>query len=663
MSHLHIEANRTASPGIKQVAFDHKCQVIPEGDCAELRKLLSFHPTRAQSPPIVGSSRPTSLIARAISPQLARAKSPNLKKGAAGLGNAAPSASTSWRTRLASWGSASGGADPSKSSNSIDGNVSAAFAPPAPSTTDSHGPRLVAPVASRGAPSLPIPFNDDDDDQSVEISPSNESVIDFDDVDAEFQHAVSGAAMRQQHHTPIASVEPTPSPTIQPPRSASPFVRSVSELRHQRPMSGGRPKSCLIRSSTPQAPGPPRLMGDGMSPLRATRSHDRDGGFAQRRRADGVPVVCSSSPLSSPHDEQGAPSWASKAEGSRPAKPQPPTQPSDVSEKPKLSRWRRFRRTASEEASRFEHSSSATATTSEMRLDDAGIKRQIQAGRWPFEAPLNAECSCKNCQDSIEVGLASNYEPRWTRAARIRWLEGQEDAAVRSKQGQLALPRSTSRTAIQADEMAQLHNETVHPLTAAELAAQEPASPLVEPADPVACTAKPLPPPPPNPTGLQDGDDTLRREILARRQKAARQSPVLRHGARSMMRQIEEAERREQEAARARSVSREGHRESGAGSGRSSPLASPAMSPSTPSTSHTVSTPPPECASSGSYFDARPAPPERVRSPLIPADAALKSRYVRPIATDGAEASTLSLAGVAQSLEALASPASSPACQ
>ncbi|CDR99539.1 uncharacterized protein SPSC_06081 [Sporisorium scitamineum] len=679
MSHSHTERSRTASPGIKQVAFNHKCQVIPEGDCAELRKLLSLNPTRAQSPPIVGSSRPSSFIARAISPQLVRAKSPNLKK-LSGLGNAAPAAFTSWRTRLASWGSGNGSAGSSAeisnhSNNSVDGNISAAFGPSAPSTSSndittnsSDGPRLVAPIAARGTPSLMIPFNDDD--ESVEISPSNESVIDFDDVDAEFQHAVSGAA-RRQSITYATSIQASPSPTLEPPRSASPVIRSasplvrsaspfvcsVSELRYQRPMSGGRPKSCLVRSSTPQAPGPPRLMDDGMSPLRATRSHDRDGCFPQRRRADGVPVVCSS-PLSSPRDEQGAPGCSTIAGGSRSAKHQTP-----VTEKPKLSRWRRFRRTASKDAPGFEPSSSTTSW-SEMRLDDPSIKRQIQAGRWPFEAPLNTECSCKNCQDRIEVGLASNYEPRWTRAARIRWLEGQQEAASQTKGtgsssagAGLNLPRSTSRTAIQADEVAQLHNETVHPMTAAELA-HEPASPAVEQSDPLPLTVKP-----PNPTGLEEGDDTLRREILARRQKAARQSPVLRHGARSMMRQIEEAERREKEAARARSVSREGHRESRAGSGRSSPSVSPAMSPSTPSTSHTVSTPPQDspAAASSSYFDPCPAPPERVRSPLIPAGVALKSRYLNPIATDVADSPTMTLAGVAQSLEALASPAASPA--
>ncbi|TKY86277.1 hypothetical protein EX895_005102 [Sporisorium graminicola] len=682
MSHLHFERTRTASPGLKQVAFDHKCQVIPEGDCAELRNLLSLNPSRAQSPPILGSSRPSSFIARAISPQLVRAKSPNLKK-ATGLGHAPPSAVTSWRTRLASWGSGSGGGENSSQPNSIDGNISAAFGPSAPShssnddtsssgnnqSSSDDGPRLVAPIAARGTPSLMIPFNDDD--ESVDISPSNESVIDFDDVDAEFQHAVSGKAMLR-NHTPVSSIQASPSPTLQPPRSASPFVRSTSpfvrsnsELRYQRPMPGGRRKSCLVRSSTPQAPGPPRLIDDGMSPLRATRSHDRDDSFPQRRRADGVPVVCSS-PLSPTHEQHGPAASAPAAEGSRSAKHQ--LQGLVGSEKSKLSRWRRFRRTASEDAPRVE-SSSSTATTSEMRLDDAGIKRQIQAGRWPFEAPLNAECSCKNCQDRIEVGLASNYEPRWTRAARIRWLEGQGEAALPSKQGasgsKLHLPRSAGRTAIQADEMAQLHNETVHPQTAAELAAHEPASPSAEKGNLVAWEAKL-----PNPTGLEEGDDTLRREILARREQAARQSPVLRHGARSMMRQIEEAERREQEAARARSASREGHRESGAGSGRTSPatLTSPAMSPSTPSTSHTVSTPPQEpqaegqstAASVSSYFDPRPAPPERVRSPLIPADMASTSRYVRPIATDVADPSSLSLASVAQSLEALASPASSP---
>lgn len=226
-------------------------------------------------------------------------------------------------------------------------------------------------------------------------------------------------------------------------------------------------------------------------------------------------------------------------------------------------------------------------------MDDVAIKREIQAGRWPFEAPLNAECSCKNCQDKIEVGLASDYEPKWTRAARIRWLEAQEDAAARSQGNASAsgskLPRSGSRTAIQADEVGQLHKETVHPMTAAELA-QEPTSATVEQgqADCITAAAETISVAvkPPNATGLEEGDDTLRREIIARRQRMARQSPVMRYGARSMMRQIQEAERREEEAARDRARSRA----CGSGSGRSSP-ASRAMSPSRPST--------PECGSVG----------------------------------------------------------------
>lgn len=311
-------------------------------------------------------------------------------------------------------------------------------------------------------------------------------------------------------------------------------------------------------------------------------------------------------------------------------------------------------------------------------MDDVAIKREIQAGRWPFEVPLNVECSCKDCQDKIEVGLASNYEPKWTRAARIRWLEAQEEAAAQSRGNALfiasaqpsRLPRSASRMAIQADEMAQLHNETVHPMTSAELEA-EPTSPTTEQgAAGLTATAEEaigLGGKPPNPTGLEEGDDTLRREIIARRQKMARQSPGLRHGARSMMRQIEEAERREQEAARSRSQSREGHRNSGGGtgpgtgSGRCSP-ASPSMSPSLPSTPDAVSTTSHEPgsdarAAASSYFELS-APPERVRSPLIPADVVCKARYAKQ---DVVDPSALSMANVASSLEVLVSPTASPA--
>ncbi|SPO27254.1 uncharacterized protein UTRI_10371 [Ustilago trichophora] len=652
MSELPLEIARTASPAsAKQVAFDHKCQVIPEGDCAELKKLLSLCPTRAQSPPIVGpSSRPGGMIARAISPQFARAKSPTLKK-ATGLGNAAPNTSTSWKNRLTSWGS--------MDKSSIAGSLSAAFAPPP--QPSSAGPRLVAPVPARGTASPMIPSSDDDD--SVEISPSNESIISFEDIDAEFQHAVSGVAMHQ-HHAPVATVLAGPS-LYQPPRPPSSFSRSISELHPHRPLSGGRPKSCLVRSKTPQAPGPPLLLGDGTGPLRATRSHDRESCLVgSRRRADGVPVVCPS-PLSSPEEERGPMNWGAEASGSRGANShKPAAAPSEKSSK--LSRWRRFRRAASEESSQRYEPSSSSSSMMAPHMDDVAIKRQIQAGRWPFEAPLNAECSCKNCQDKIEVGLASDYEPKWTRAARIRWLEAQEDAAAPSQGNGSAsgskLPRSASRTAIQADEVAQLHNETVHPMTAAELA-EEPTSPTVEQGEPGSITAAAgtisLAVKPPNPTGLEEGDDTLRREIIARRQRMARQSPVMRYGARSMMRQIEEAERREEEAARDRARSRA----CGSGSGRSSP-ASPAMSPSQPSTpeSGSVSTTPQERIAEGqaatsSYFELQ-APPQRVRSPLIPADVGSQPRYARPVATD---ATTLSMGSVARSLEALASPAGSSA--
>jgi hypothetical protein len=307
-------------------------------------------------------------------------------------------------------------------------------------------------------------------------------------------------------------------------------------------------------------------------------------------------------------------------------------------------------------------------------MDETAVKREIQAGRWPFEAPLNAECSCKNCQHTIEVGLASDYEPKWTRAARIRWLEAQEDAAAAAARGgngtavmaSSGLPRSTSRTAIQADEMAQLHNETAHPMTQAELEA-EPASPAVEQGELSwvgggAREASGVQAKPPNPTGLEEGDDTLRREIMARRQKMARQSPVMRYGARSMMRQLEEAERIEQEAARTRSSSREGHRTTG--SGRSSP-ATPAMSPSLPSTPDSVSNATQErsatevAAAGQSYFDM-PAPPERVRSPLVPAGAVSSPRFARPVAVPS---TAFGMTNVAHALEAAVSgsPPESPA--
>lgn len=645
MADFPFESTRGVSPaGSKHVAFENKCQIIPEGDCAELRKLLSLCPTRAQSPPIAGSSsRPTSLIARTISPQLGR-KSPQL-----GLGGAPPNTSTSWRTRLASWGSH----DTSNTTRNVSSSsASSTSAQPTSQPTTISGPRLVAPVPARGA-SRPLNLgqNDDLDEQEedgfVHISPSpaNESAPDFDDINAEFRQAVSGVAM-QPHSMRIETIAEAGPSAFQPPRSYSPVVRSISELRYQRPSSvGGRPKSCLVRSRTPQAPGPPRLlMDDGMSPLRATRSNDADHCVAPRRRADGVPVVkLGPSPLSSPEDESG---WSAAGH----ANEEKPKLARTGSQKTKLSRWKRFRRTASEDTQLYESSSNSTDK----------VKSEIQAGRWPFEAPLNVECSCKNCQDRIERGLASNYEPKWTRAARIRWLEAQEDASAPKSSSPSS--SSSGRVAIQADEVAQLHNETVHPMSSAELA-EEPTSPVNEQGHPLTHLITST-----NVARAEDDDESLRREIMARRQQKARQSPVLRHGARSMMRQLEEAERIEREAARSRSQSREGK---GGGSGRSSP-ASPTMSPSMPSTpeSECVSvstTATPQERGGNEYFTMNDAPPERVRSPLIPADAMHKTRYARPVATghvvQGEGESPFSMQGVVQSLDAIAcstGPSTSP---
>ncbi len=132
-------------------------------------------------------------------------------------------------------------------------------------------------------------------DDFVVVPPSpakEEGAADFDDVDAEFQQAISGVAL-QHKHARIVSMDAGPSSLVfQGSRPSSPFVRSVSELRYSSPSpaSRARPKSCLIRSMTPQAPGPPRMSGDGMQPLRVVRSNDRETCFARRRRADGVPV-------------------------------------------------------------------------------------------------------------------------------------------------------------------------------------------------------------------------------------------------------------------------------------------------------------------------------------------------------------------------------------
>ncbi|KAJ1021974.1 hypothetical protein NDA18_005211 [Ustilago nuda] len=657
--------NGSRANGTKQVAFDYKCQVIPEGDCAELRKLLSLCPPlcfRAQSAPIAGpAERPGSWIGRTISPQLGRAKSPQPSKKPGGLGHAPPTnTSTSWRTRLASWGS---NTDTSPHVSNV------ATAPSSP--TRSAGPRLVAPVPARGAATRMIP-SIDDQDECVEASPSNESV-DFDDINAEFQNAAFRVAMNQ-HLLQVESLRAA-SPVFPPTRTPSPLVRynSINNPKNQAnhcSIPCNRPRSCLVvRSKTPQAPGPPPLTCDGMTTLRATCSNDRDVCLTRRRRAQGVPVICPP-PLSFPGKERGRNGWEEDYIAHKPAV----AAAAPTGKQSKLSRWRRFRRAASEEAHHVEPSSSRH-TLIDACMDRAAIRREIQAGRWPFEAPLNAECSCKNCQGKIEVGLSADYEPKWTRAARIRWLEAQEDMAAKPRAGILNVASSTSRTAIQADEVAQLHNETVHRMTAAELAA-EPTSPISEQGEAGAsCTAYALAAAaattkPPNPTGFEEGDETLRTEILARRQKMARQNRVPRHGARSMMRQIEEAERREQQAAQQRPQSRDSQlscvNAHGSATGfRRSCSASPSL-PSMRDSVSTNTTPQERQAADGqtanaSYF-ALNAPPERVRSPLIPADAAdSKLGQARRIATVATDSTALCLASVAKTLQVLASPAGLPA--
>lgn len=275
--------------------------------------------------------------------------------------------------------------------------------------------------------------------------------------------------------------------------------------------------------------------------------------------------------------------------------------------------WKKYRRAASEGLVNAERSM-LRSHLHQTPLSLAEVSHEILAGRWPFELPLKAECSCKGCQDQIDLALTDDYQPSWTKAARIKWLEAQEDAKRLESAPTVGLGllwRSTSRGSIQADEVDKLRGECITPMTSAELEAES-ASPLHEQ--------------PQSPCGPLHTDDALRQEIAAKR-SLPKLDTNCRPGARSMMRQLEEAERRECEAALTRTRSREGSQQS-----------TPALTVASPSTANSS----PALEYAPSYFDlpvrpnsADPSNPRKRRptSPTVKAPFSM-STLLRALSTD-----------------------------
>ncbi|EPQ28671.1 uncharacterized protein PFL1_03974 [Pseudozyma flocculosa PF-1] len=98
------------------------------------------------------------------------------------------------------------------------------------------------------------------------------------------------------------------------------------------------------------------------------------------------------------------------------------------------------------------------------QLDDASVKRELKLGRWPFQEPLNPECNCKDCAESISLVNVQGYRPHWSRSARAKWLADRKEREAREQlvtglsapatpRSGAAAARPSSRGRIQADEM------------------------------------------------------------------------------------------------------------------------------------------------------------------------------------------------------------------
>ncbi|PWN54007.1 hypothetical protein IE53DRAFT_59428 [Violaceomyces palustris] len=62
--------------------------------------------------------------------------------------------------------------------------------------------------------------------------------------------------------------------------------------------------------------------------------------------------------------------------------------------------------------------------------DPEGRKKQEE----PVVVPLNPECSCRNCEAKISLGLSEGYAPIWSRGARQKWLSDQRHREAEARQ-------------------------------------------------------------------------------------------------------------------------------------------------------------------------------------------------------------------------------------
>ena len=110
-----------------------------------------------------------------------------------------------------------------------------------------------------------------------------------------------------------------------------------------------------------------------------------------------------------------------------------------------------------------------------MSVDDPAVKKELKNGRWPFELRLKANCGCKDCDPVISLGLRSDYEPKWSDAAKTKRLNDERDRMIRERQEALSssgfapLPTSSSLGTIQADEIDIKHGCAVQPPTSEEI--------------------------------------------------------------------------------------------------------------------------------------------------------------------------------------------------
>ncbi|KAN0061725.1 hypothetical protein ACQY0O_005717 [Thecaphora frezii] len=340
-------------------------------------------------------------------------------------------------------------------------------------------------------------------------------------------------------------------------------------------------KGCLVRANTTTTTSSTASQG---SHSRPPSSESEPASSSLRMCFEGPPV------RQAPSELKRATSPCSPEE--RPGQPSMPTKAQARASLSLLRRASSFGRRSSvqrgEDAAADATSASPAKADEDLGIDapyqglsEAAIKRELKAGRWPFHEPLHCDCICKGCTESIAFANTRAYRPRWTRSARAKWLadrrerETLEQAAASAlspaDSGSRPSSRPTSRGRIQADEVDRKLGTGSRPQTPKEEADEEAA--VASP--PEGCRLPTCDPPPGQAdaeaagaeasaeigasaihlsTGVivaepdqMEGDEELEREIDSRRTSIDSRSSY-RPGARSMMRQLEEADRVEQQA-------------------------------------------------------------------------------------------------------------------